>query len=101
MRELSQQTLNADTARIRHFFLDVFLGCRKAADPRLAEARCSASEIVAITGHRALAKIEGYMRAAEQERLVRQAIKRQFERKSGKRVREEVAKIKTKLKLLA
>jgi site-specific recombinase XerD len=59
--------------------------------PRLAEAGCSASEIMAITGHKTLAEVERYTRAAEQERLARRAIKRQAENKSGKLVREEVA----------
>ena len=66
-------------------------GLRKAAARRLAEAGCSASEIMAITGHKTLAEVERYTRAAEQERLARQAIKRQSENKSGKLVRQEVA----------
>jgi integrase len=64
-------------------------GLRKAAARRLAEAGCSASEIMAITGHKTLAEVERYTRAAEQERLARQAIKRQSENKSGKLIREE------------
>jgi enterobacteria phage integrase len=66
-------------------------GLRKAAARRLAEAGCSASEIMAITGHKTLAEVERYTRAAEQERLARQAIKRQSQNKSGKLVGEEVA----------
>src|SRR5215471_12252669 len=66
-------------------------GLRKAASRRLAEAGCSASEIMAITGHKTLAEVERCTRAAEQERLARQAIKRQSENKSGKLIREEVA----------
>ena len=66
-------------------------GLRKAAARRLAEAGCSASEIMAITGHKTLAEVERYTRPAEQEKLARQAIKRQSENKSGKLVREEVA----------
>ncbi len=66
-------------------------GLRKAAARRLAEAGCSASEIMSITGHKTLAEVERYTRAAEQEGLARQAIKRQSENKSGKLVREEVA----------
>ena len=66
-------------------------GLRKAAARRLAEAGCSASEIMAITGHKTLAEVERYTRAAEQEGLARRAIKRQSENKSGKLVREEVA----------
>lgn len=48
-------------------------GLRKAAARRLAEAGCSAHEIMAITGHRSLAEVERYTRAASQERLARQA----------------------------
>jgi integrase len=51
-------------------------GLRKAAARRLAEAGCSASEIMAITGHKTLAEVERYTRAAEQERLARQAVGR-------------------------
>lgn len=50
-------------------------GLRKAAARRLAEAGCSAHEIMAITGHRSLAEVERYTRAASQERLARQAAK--------------------------
>ncbi len=66
-------------------------GLRKAAARRLAEAGCSASEIMSITGHKTLAEVERYTRAAEQERLARRAIKRQSENKSGKLGSEEVA----------
>ena len=66
-------------------------GLRKAAARRLAEAGCSASEIMAITGHKTLAEVERYTRAVEQEQLARRAIKRQAENKSGKLVRKEVA----------
>ena len=66
-------------------------GLRKAAARRLAEAGCSASEIMSITGHKTLAEVERYTRAAEQERLARQAIKRQSESRSGKPNLDEVA----------
>ena len=66
-------------------------GLRKAAARRLAEAGCSASEIMAITGHKTLAEVERYTRAAKQEQLARRAIKRQAENKSGKLIREELA----------
>src|SRR5262249_41315706 len=66
-------------------------GLRKAAARRLAEAGCSASEIMAITGHKTLAEVERYTRAAEQERLARRAIKRQSENRSGKLADHEVA----------
>jgi hypothetical protein len=44
----------------------------------------SASEIAAVTGHKTLADVERYTRAADQERLARQAIERQSANKSGK-----------------
>jgi enterobacteria phage integrase len=66
-------------------------GLRKAAARRLAEAGCSASEIAAITGHKTLAEVERYTRAADQERLARQAIQRQSESRSGKLLTDKVA----------
>jgi enterobacteria phage integrase len=48
---------------------------RKAAARRLAEAGFSASDIMAITGHKTLGGVERYARAAERERLARQAMK--------------------------
>jgi integrase len=66
-------------------------GLRKAAARRLAEAGCSASEIAAITGHKTLAEVERYTRAADQERLARQAIRKQLETGSGKPLTHEVA----------
>jgi integrase len=66
-------------------------GLRKAAARRLAEAGCSAKEIAAITGHKTLAEVERYTRAADQERLARQAIQRQSENRSGKLDVDEVA----------
>jgi integrase len=44
-------------------------GLRKAACRRLAEARCTAHEIAAITGHKTLSEIERYCRDAEKARL--------------------------------
>lgn len=43
-------------------------GLRKAAARRLAEAGCSIHEIKAITGHKTLAEVERYTRAADQKR---------------------------------
>ncbi len=48
-------------------------GLRKAAGRRLAEAGCSAHEIMAVLGHETLAEAERYTRAAEQTRLARAA----------------------------
>jgi integrase len=66
-------------------------GLRKAAARRLAEAGCSTSEIAAITGHKTLAEVERYTRAADQERLARQAIRKQVEARSGKPPADELA----------
>jgi len=44
-------------------------GLRKAAARRMAESGMSAHEIMSITGHRSLAEVERYTRAANQERL--------------------------------
>ena len=46
---------------------------------------------MAITGHKTLAEVERYTRAAEQERLARQAIQRQSESKSGKSALDKLA----------
>jgi hypothetical protein len=55
------------------------------------EAGCSASEIAAIAGRKTLAEVERYTRAADQERLARQAIQRQSENRSGKPLTDKVA----------
>lgn len=52
-------------------------GLRKAAARRLAEAGCSAHEIMAITGHKTLSEVERYTAAADQIRLSRSAMARQ------------------------
>lgn len=44
-------------------------GIRKAASRRLAEAGCTAHEIASITGHKSLAEVERYTRAASQQAL--------------------------------
>ena len=49
-------------------------GLRKAAARRLADAGCTSKQIAAITGHKSLAEIERYTRAADQERLAQQAV---------------------------
>jgi integrase len=49
-------------------------GLRKAAARRLAEAGNSTKKIQAITGHRTLAEIERYTRAADQGRLADEAV---------------------------
>jgi integrase len=48
-------------------------GFRKAACRRLAEAGCSAPEIMAVSGHRSISEVQRYCSAADQERLARAA----------------------------
>lgn len=50
-------------------------GLRKAAARRLAEVGCSVNQIMSVTGHRTLAEIERYTRAASQESLNEGAMK--------------------------
>lgn len=49
-------------------------GLRKATARRLAEAGCTPHEIMSITGHKTLAEVDRYTRAANQERLAESAI---------------------------
>jgi integrase len=51
-------------------------GLRKAACRRLAEAGCSANEIAALSGHKSLNEVARYTRAADQARMVRNALAR-------------------------
>ena len=51
-----------------------FHGLRKAAATRLANAGCSTDQVKAITGHRSLAEVARYTKAADQQRLARQAL---------------------------
>lgn len=51
-------------------------GLRKAAARRLAEAGCSAHQIMSITGHRTLKEVERYTRAAAQRGLASSAMER-------------------------
>jgi integrase len=53
-------------------------GLRKAAATRLANAGCSANQIMAITGHRSLTQVAPYVRKADQRRLAQQAIDMQL-----------------------
>jgi integrase len=48
-------------------------GFRKAACRRLAEAGCSASEIMAISGHKSMSEVQRYCSAADQARMARAA----------------------------
>jgi integrase len=49
-------------------------GLRKAAGRRLAEAGCTAHEIMAVLGHKTLAEAERYTREADQARLATEAM---------------------------
>ena len=49
-------------------------GLRKSAATRLANAGCTSDQIKAITGHKSLAEVAHYTRAADQQRLARQAM---------------------------
>jgi integrase len=49
-------------------------GLRKAAATRLANAGCSNEQIKALTGHRSDSALAPYTRAADQQRLARQAL---------------------------
>jgi len=49
-------------------------GLRKAAGRRLAEAGCSANEIMSVLGHRTLAEAERYTREADQIQLASAAV---------------------------
>lgn len=53
-------------------------GLRKSACIRLAEAGCTASEIMSITGHRNLAEVETYVRGANKEKLSDSAITKTY-----------------------
>jgi integrase len=52
----------------------VLHGLRKAATRRLAEAGCTAHEIMSITGHATLAMVQKYAKDANQTRLARAAM---------------------------
>lgn len=50
-------------------------GLRKAACCRLAEAGCTAPEIMAISGHRDIREVERYIKEANQKRLAQSAMR--------------------------
>ena len=52
-------------------------GLRKAAARRLAEAGCTAHQIMSITGHQSMKEVERYTKAVEQKRLAVAAIEQQ------------------------
>ena len=51
-------------------------GLRKVCLRRLAEAGCTAPEIMAISGHKSLAEVERYIKSAEQTVMADRAIAR-------------------------
>jgi integrase len=51
-------------------------GLRKAAGRRLAEAGCTANEIMAVLGHKTLTEAERYTREADQARLATSAVRK-------------------------
>jgi integrase len=51
-------------------------GLRKACCRRLAEAGCSEKEIAAISGHKSIAEVARYTRAADQKVMAERAIAR-------------------------
>ncbi len=53
-------------------------GLRKSACIRLAEAGCSASEIMSITGHKNLAEVETYIRDVNKKKLANSAITKTY-----------------------
>jgi integrase len=53
-------------------------GLRKAACIRLAQAGCSASEIMSITGHKNLAEVETYVKEANRMKLADNAIAKAY-----------------------
>lgn len=71
-------------------------GLRKAAARRLAEAGCSEKQIAAVTGHKSLEEVARYTRAADQEKLNRQAIAKQVENEALATPTTDVATHKAK-----
>jgi integrase len=54
----------------------VLHGLRKAAARCLADAECTAFQIMAITGHKSLDEVERYTRAADQKKQASAAIRK-------------------------
>ena len=66
-------------------------GLRKAAARRLAEAGCSANQIAAVTGHKTLAEVERYTKAANQRRMARDAMQAEKANRPGKPAKTDLA----------
>ncbi|MGQ4273446.1 tyrosine-type recombinase/integrase [Terrihabitans sp. B22-R8] len=71
-------------------------GLRKAAARRLAECGATEKEIASITGHKTLAEVERYTRAANQEHLAKQAMEKQAGNRSVKPAISAVSNFKEK-----
>jgi integrase len=67
--------IQCDAAGLQHCS---YHGLRKAAATRLANAGCTTDQVKAITGHRSLAEVARYTKAADQQRLARQALDTQL-----------------------
>lgn len=63
----------------------VFHGLRKTAAARLAEAGCSAHQIMAVTGHASLQMVQHYTRGADQRSRAEAAIQKLEDFRSDKR----------------
>src|SRR5262249_27743377 len=57
-------------------------GLRKACCRRLAEAGCTAPEIMAISGHKSLSEVERYIKDAEQKRMAERAMAKVIRREN-------------------
>jgi integrase len=66
-------------------------GLRKAAGRRLAEAGCSAHEIMAVLGHKTLSEAERYTREADQTRLATEAMMKLEGRRANRFAQTESA----------
>jgi enterobacteria phage integrase len=73
-------------------------GLRKAAGRRLAEAGCTAHEIMAILGHKTLAEAERYTREADQVRLAADAITKLEGRSANRIAQPEIVGLGNKSK---
>lgn len=69
----------------------VLHGLRKAAARRLAEAGCSAHEIMSITGHKSLEEVERYCAAYRQKIMGRDAMRKLIENKTRQKVSNRAA----------
>jgi integrase len=64
-----------DAAGLQHCS---YHGLRKAAATRLANSGCTVEQVKAVTGHKSLAEVARYTKAADQQRLARQALQNQL-----------------------